>query len=587
MLRLNFNLSFLLLIIPLYLQAQNVDDIIIEGNSAFPQSDYEEYIFIPDGSPFFPGIEDSIKNRITAFLSENGYFHHAVNRLEFRKTEDSTRQQIFIDIDEGTPTYIHNIFFDFPDSVYADFLKDEFDYLKGEILIPAEIAYSIDNTLSFYEENGFPFITVTIESVHFYDDTVDNDHLADLYLHIEQGDKSRVDSIEITGNSSTKDFVILRAIDLRKGELYTKSKIDDIPAKLNRLRFFEPVPEPMFYYNSKGTGILQIAVKERNTNNFDGIIGYIPGDDEEDGYVTGLVNVSMRNLFGTGRAAAVRWEQFDRNSQELELKYLEPYILGYPFNIQLGLWQKKQDTTYVQRKFDGALEYLATDEFSLSFNLTSESVIPSESDSTILTVYNSSLLTTGVTVRYDNRDDPLSPTGGILFVNTYALTQKEINGPEQFLFEGLQTDINQQRILIDLIGFYELFSRNVLMLGLHGRELGGPLQEESDLFLLGGTNSLRGYRENQFRGSRIAWANLEYRLMLSRRTYGFLFYDAGYYLRKADEQLGISESDAFKSGYGLGISLETGLGILAVSFALADGDSFSDGKIHFGIINEF
>jgi outer membrane protein insertion porin family len=75
--------------------------------------------------------------------------------------------------------------------------------------------------------------------------------------------------------------------------------------------------------------------------------------------------------------------------------------------------------------------------------------------------------------------------------------------------------------------------------------------------------------------------------MLSRRTYGFLFYDAGYYLRKADEQLGISESDAFKSGYGLGISLETGLGILAVSFALADGDSFSDGKIHFGIINEF
>jgi outer membrane protein insertion porin family len=40
-------------------------------------------------------------------------------------------------------------------------------------------------------------------------------------------------------------------------------------------------------------------------------------------------------------------------------------------------------------------------------------------------------------------------------------------------------------------------------------------------------------------------------------------------------------------GYGFGIKIETGIGVLGVSFALAKGDSFSDGKIHFGIVNEF
>ena len=49
----------------------------------------------------------------------------------------------------------------------------------------------------------------------------------------------------------------------------------------------------------------------------------------------------------------------------------------------------------------------------------------------------------------------------------------------------------------------------------------GPFFEESDLYRLGGTNTLRGYRENQFLGSRIFWSNLEYRFLLTQRTFAF------------------------------------------------------------------
>jgi outer membrane protein insertion porin family len=74
---------------------------------------------------------------------------------------------------------------------------------------------------------------------------------------------------------------------------------------------------------------------------------------------------------------------------------------------------------------------------------------------------------------------------------------------------------------------------------------------------------------------------------LARRSYTFVFFDTGYYLRNADPLKNIQEVSSFKTGYGFGLNIETGLGVLSVSFALGQGDSFSQGKIHFGIVNEF
>jgi outer membrane protein assembly factor BamA len=192
-----------------------------------------------------------------------------------------------------------------------------------------------------------------------------------------------------------------------------------------------------------------------------------------------------------------------------------------------------------------------------------------------------------LSLKIDTRDDPYAPSSGILFINSYSFIQKKIYGPVQYFTEDMSTNINMQRLSIGFSVFYQVFERHVAALGLHGRELRSEFFEGSDLFRLGGTNSLRGYREAQFLGSRIFWSNLEYRLLLTRRTYTFLFFDTGYYLRKEDALRNINRLEGFNIGYGAGINLETGLGVLGVSFALAKGDSFKDGKIHFGLVNEF
>jgi outer membrane protein insertion porin family len=196
-------------------------------------------------------------------------------------------------------------------------------------------------------------------------------------------------------------------------------------------------------------------------------------------------------------------------------------------------------------------------------------------------------LSTGLNIKIDTRDDYYAPTEGILFNNSYKYSSKKILGPANYITADTKTDVSLQRFEFDFSIFRQIVSRQIAALSIHARELEGSEFEVSDLYFLGGTNSLRGYREQQFEGNRVAWSNLEYRYLLSRRTYALIFFDAGYYLRDADAVHNTPRVSSFLTGYGFGLSLETSLGVLGVSFALGKGDSFSQGKIHFGITNEF
>jgi outer membrane protein insertion porin family len=123
--------------------------------------------------------------------------------------------------------------------------------------------------------------------------------------------------------------------------------------------------------------------------------------------------------------------------------------------------------------------------------------------------------------------------------------------------------------------------------GVHGRQVEGSSLQEGEMYRFGGTRTLRGYRENEFLGSRIAWANLEYRLLAGRRSFFYGFIDGGYYQRPGDAVSGASGAEAYKLGVGVGVRLDTALGNMAVSFAFGEGDSFSTGKIHIGLLGDF
>ena len=530
----------------------------------------------------------AIREKLHQVYNDEGYHHLLVDSVAVLRSEDTSSIEMNILVTEGEPTNIRRIILSGVDSLADANVLRELEFLEGTIFSKQKIENFIELVFNKLDEDGFPFAKIKVSSISFLTDSESQKYFADIYLSVQKDKEARINRFEIIGNKKTKDYVIIRELGLIQDEKYSQKKIDEIPKSLNRLRFFDPIAEPQFYFSQNEEGVLQIEVKEKETNNFDGIIGYFPGDTKaENGYFSGLLNISLRNLFGTGRAAAFRWQKIDRLSQELELKYFEPWVFDFPFHVNLGLFQKKQDSSFVQRKYSSSLDYTATNDITISGTLDYEKVIPSLNDYGFISVYDATSISTGLTLKYDSRDDPYSPTEGIYFSNAYVYTRKNINGPAQLISATTETRVIHQKIIAEFNIYYELFKRQVLALGVHGKELQGPQIEISDMFLLGGTNSLRGYKENQFLASRVAWTNLEYRFLLTRRTFAFSFFDVGYFLQKENAERNIQRSSGTKIGYGIGLHVETGLGILNVNFAFAKGDSFSEGKIHFGIINEF
>jgi hemolysin activation/secretion protein len=100
----------------------------------------------------------------------------------------------------------------------------------------------------------------------------------------------------------------------------------------------------------------------------------------------------------------------------------------------------------------------------------------------------------------------------------------------------------------------------------------------AETFPLGGAKTLRGYRESQFRGEKIAYANVEYRF--GEAGWFFLFDDVGTFYRPADGW-------TVKNGVGFGIRSESSLGSVALSFGVGDQLSFEGTRIHILLVEKF
>ena len=215
MIHLNKNILFYLLIFSFAAFAQKIDKIEINSNTIFSDGEIKQWASLNEGQNFYPGILDTSLSRISTNLISNGYFNFSFEGSQFELSSDSQKVNLLLNVDEGQPTFVKELFFKASDSVNVDDFISSLNYLKGEIFNRYEIETSISSLLTDFENRGFPFAAVKIQSVHLYDDSVSKDHYADIYLALEEGRQSRIDKIEVTGNTSTKDYVITRELRMQ------------------------------------------------------------------------------------------------------------------------------------------------------------------------------------------------------------------------------------------------------------------------------------------------------------------------------------------------------------------------------------
>jgi len=560
-----------------------VQRFALHGVQQVDQEEVRRWFGLVKGQPFNPA---DLIHRGEALLREyarRGFFFARIDSILYKPTADSSGIGVDLYLNEGIPLRLGDMKVSGVDSARLQQLKNRFSVRRGQPLDGAKIEGDIDDVVSQIEKDGYPFGRVDLQDVRL--DTL-NEKVEGLTLDwkIVRGPRLVLREIVVQGNKITRPGVIIRETRIKPGDPFVPEKVARIRSRLMRTNYFSRVEEPEIFLSSGQEGGLLLQVEEGNSSRFDGVVGYVPSDATGSGYFNGLIDISLGNILGTGRILQAHWQKRDRKTQDIKLAYREPWVAGLPLHAGFAFSQLIQDTTYVQRDWSIDLNLPLYENLALTAALSHSQVAPDSIGSYVYGWLQSTTLSAALGLEYDSRDDRLNPQSGLYYQTTYQGGSKKNTGPAE-LIEGRVRSFSNNRTTLDFEFYTRLFKRQIVAVAVHGRQIKSsePLIPLPDQFRLGGSKSLRGYREDQFRGSEVAWTNLEYRYWMGRRSRAFLFTDYGYY--GAKEETG--RRQAFKLGYGFGFRLQTGLGIMGIDYGLAGGSDFLNGMIHVVLVNEF
>jgi len=559
--------------------------IEIYGNRHFSQKTILEITGIKQEKNLPVSWPDkSIANLLFQY-HQHGYLLARVDSIHTKTSHDRNFIDLYIWLFEGEQVRVGRVEIL---GVERNILQDIFGLLEtrpGRIFNDEILQQDVKQILLFFENRGYPLSQIEIRSLLLHREQ--KHPRIDVILEIKKGPLVTIGSIVIKENILTKNKVILRETRLKIGDIYKQQEVMSARENLQKLGYFKSVAEPEITF-VKDKAILTFNVKEGNPNTIDGVIGYSPPVRvEERGYFTGRLLFTFPNLFGTGRFLEAYWEKKDQYSQSMHFGYKEPWLFGLPLNIGTRFRQDICDTTYVEREWRFSMEYLPWSSFSISLGAGEKDILPDSLGSILYNLAQTKSLLLTLGIEYNTLDNPLNPRRGIRYHTIFTTGRKRNLGPD-FLRkqQNWKANVNTKRIQVDAETVVPTFGHQVFYFGFHGTEVktGEPFVPLSDQVRFGGARTLRGYGEDAFRGSLVAWSNMEYRYLLGRYSRVFVFLDVGMYQRKERES-GLIKGT--KMGYGFGVRLETRVGLFGIDFGLGQGDSLMRAKVHVGLVNKF
>lgn len=484
-----------------------------------------------------------------------------------------------------------------------DQIKYPRDSLAGRIIKPAEYARLTDRILTYFENNGFPFVEIRLTDRQVTDSTLSGN------MELRRGPLFEMDTIEIHGTADVRKNFLYNYLGFKPKDTYNEKIIASIDRKLNQLPYVNRRYNTKVYFIRDKARVV-VYIDKRKNDRIDGVVGFAPNSNsvKSDLLLTGEVNVDLKNLAGTGKALKMHWKSFLQNSSELQLAFAYPYVLKTPIGLDVDAQLQKFDTTQTNVRFNFGGQYLFhgtnhirlfyENNFSILENVDTARIrqtmaIPASNPVTIQTY--------GIDVFLQNLDYKINPRQGYSFGLVVSLGRKTIekdNRIEAVTFNGeggntytVYDSINltnlQGNIRYDIQYFQPIFRKSAIVTSVYGKHLIAPKIFYNELYRIGGNNLLRGFDENSILASSYTVVMLEYRYLLSKNSNFNLFANAGYYEDRNVDVSGIISN--IPVGFGAGVNLEVKTGILTMAYALGFDQNnpvqFSRAKIHFGIIN--
>ena len=470
-----------------------------------------------------------------------------------------------------------------------------FNLEEGSVVNLKDINRRVLKLEEEYRQAGYILARVT--DVHMDQDGT-------LNLTVNEG---IVEDFKVKGNVKTKDYVITREMRLKKGQPFNAKDARRSMQRIYNLGYFEDVNVKLNPGKEPNSVEVEVSVVEMNTGTF----GIGAGYSSADGFV-GMISIGDKNFRGTGDSVNIRWEFGGEDNKNYDFSYTRPWLDDKETRATINLYDITNE--YADYNIDGD-EIARYDKKRRGQELTFSRRAEGEFISNYITLKNRDDIYEGEAEGYEGDRDQYyedkfekeSPYWRDYYPKTAAERRKENFGVTRSITLGrvldsrdnvydphegkrisysiehagfMGGDFDFTKFTADYRYYYRAGGEAVWALNLGAGYADGDMPL-SQRFSMGGSDTLRGYEDDQFRGNSMVKATLEYRFPIVKKVQGVLFTDNGYAWDKRfqdDFDFGL-----IKNSFGVGLRINSPLGPVKLDYGYGD----EGGKFHFSFGGQF
>ncbi len=464
---------------------------------------------------------------------------------------------------------------------------------QGKIANLQDVNKSVQALEEEYRSNGYILARVT--DVHMEQDGT-------LQVAVNEG---VVEAFKVKGNIKTKDRVVTREMRMKVGDPFNAKLARRSMQRIYNLGYFEDVNVKL-NPGSQPNGVeVEIDVVEMSTGTF----GIGAGYSNADGFV-GMVSIGDKNFRGIGDKVNIRWEFGGEDNKNYDFTYTRPWLDSKETSATINLYDITNE--YADYNIDGN-EIARYDKKRRGQELTFSRRTNNEFINNYITLKNRDDIYKGEADGYEGDTDQYyenqfngsrkyedwmpktaAERRAENFGTTRSITLGRIYDSRDNVYdphEGKRTaysiewasfggDFDFVKYTADWRYYFRAGGESVWALNLGAGYASGDMPL-SQRFSMGGSDTLRGYEDDQFRGNSMAKATLEYRFPIVKKVQGVLFTDNGYaWDKRHEDEFDFSQ---LKNSYGVGLRINSPLGPVKLDYGYGE----DGGKFHFSFGGQF
>ena len=536
-------------------------------------------------------LQDDLQ-KVREFYQNHGYIDVAVRDVTKQRTS-SGALQIVIAIDEGPQYHVGKLTFVGYKATSEQKLRAVVKMKEGGVYSAKAIKDDAKALADAYGSGGYVDLTIVPETSQAHD------RLIDITYKIDEGQRSYVERISISGNTRTKDKVIRREVLIAPGDIFNTVRVETSKKRLENLGYFSKVDTFPVDTEVEGRKYLDIQVEEKRTGSLNFGAGFSTVDS-----LIGFIELTQGNfditnwpsLTGGGQKFRIRL-QGGTERKDVELALTEPWFMDRP--ISVGFTSFYHEANYLSSIYDqrnygfsldvrkgirpflyGSLGYRleSIDTFNVALSASPELV--AETGPSTKSVFTANLT-------WDRRDNPFLTRSGERITYTWWVAGP--GGTEQIY--GFDVEASKYwRLPWDTI---LLINAEVAGVDRWGDQT--KLVKIYDRLFLGGSNNLRGFdfrdvgpkdsNGEPLGGQSMARTTIEFTFPIVEKARGALFYDTGFVNTNPWDY----NFNNVASDIGFGLRLDLPIGPLRVDYGipLQQAGNHGSGKFNFNVGYQF